>query len=80
VKDVYAVIRQKEAEIELVRRQVQALLAIIPMLVDEIQSTEQVVNRKVPDPPVQHTILLGDRLPELGASATALPRPWSVKW
>jgi hypothetical protein len=74
MKDVYAVLRQKEADIERVRREIQALLFVVPMLVDESQSPEKIVNGKVADPPVQRTILLGDQLPTVGASAPPLLR------
>jgi hypothetical protein len=35
MKDVYAVLRQKEAEILRVRREIEALRSIIPLLADE---------------------------------------------
>ena len=75
MKDVYDVLRQKEADTERVRREIRALLLVIPMLVDERQLPEEVVNEKGPDPVVQRTILLGDQLPNVGAYAPPLQRP-----
>jgi hypothetical protein len=75
MKDVYEVLRQKEADAERVRREIRALLLVIPMLVDERQLPEEVVNKKGPDPLVQRTILLGDQLPNVGAYAPTLQRP-----
>jgi hypothetical protein len=75
MKDVYEVLRQKEADTERVRREIRALLLVIPMLVDERKSPEEVVNEKGPDPVVQRTILLGDQLPNVGAYAPTLQRP-----
>ncbi|MFZ0898143.1 MAG: hypothetical protein WBW98_13635 [Candidatus Sulfotelmatobacter sp.] len=75
MKDVYDVLRQKEADTERVRREIRALLQVIPMLVDERQLPEEVVNEKGPDPVVQRTILLGDQLPNVGAYAPTLQRP-----
>jgi hypothetical protein len=35
MKDVYAVLRQKEAEIMRVRREIEALRAVVPLLSDD---------------------------------------------
>jgi hypothetical protein len=37
MKDVYAVLRQKEAEIMRVRREIEALRAVVPLLSDSGQ-------------------------------------------
>jgi hypothetical protein len=75
MKDVYEVLRQKEADTERVRREIRALLLVIPMLIDERQLAEEGVNEKGPDPVVQRPILLGDQLPNVGAYAPTLLRP-----
>jgi hypothetical protein len=80
MKDVYAVLRQKEADIERVRREIQALLFVVPMLVDESQSPEKIVNGKVADSPGQRAILLGDQLPTVGASTPPLLRLRNARW
>jgi hypothetical protein len=72
MKDVYEVLRQKEADAERVRREIRAILLVIPMLVDERPLPEKVVNEKGLDPLVQRTILLGDQLPNVGAYAPTL--------
>jgi hypothetical protein len=40
MKDLYAVLRQKEQDIVRVRREMQALLAVIPMLADDQSASE----------------------------------------
>jgi hypothetical protein len=40
VKDPHTVLRQKEQEIERVRREIQALLTVIPLLADDQPSSD----------------------------------------
>ena len=40
MKDLYAVLRQKEQDIARVRREMQALLAVIPLLADDLPASE----------------------------------------
>jgi hypothetical protein len=40
VKDLHSVLRQKEQDVERVRREIQALLTVIPLLMDDRPSAE----------------------------------------
>jgi hypothetical protein len=40
MKDLYAVLRQKELDIVRVRREMQALLTVIPLLADDLPASE----------------------------------------
>jgi len=40
VKELHAVLRQKEQDVERVRREIQALLTVIPLLVDDQPSSD----------------------------------------
>jgi hypothetical protein len=58
MKDPYRVLREKEHDVERVRKEIQALLTVIPMLADDQSSADNVmhellvaVSRKSLDPP-----------------------------
>jgi hypothetical protein len=58
VKDPHSVLREKEQDVERVRKEIQALLTVIPLLADEQSSADNVmqelllaVSRKSVDPP-----------------------------
>jgi hypothetical protein len=58
MKDPYRVLREKEQDIERVRKEIQALLTVIPLLTDDQSSADNVmqelllaVSRKSVDPP-----------------------------
>ena len=40
MKELHAVLRQKEQDVERVRREIQALLTVIPLLVDDQPSSD----------------------------------------
>ena len=58
MKDPHSVLREKEQDVERVRKEIQALLTVIPLLADEQSSADNVmqelllaVSRKSVDPP-----------------------------
>jgi hypothetical protein len=58
MKDPYRVLREKEQDVERVRKEIQALLTVIPLLADNQPSADNVmhellvaVSRKSLDPP-----------------------------
>jgi hypothetical protein len=58
VKDPYSILREKEQDVERVRKEIQALLTVIPLLADNQSSADNVMQelllavfRKSVDPP-----------------------------
>ena len=58
MKDPHSVLREKEQDVERVRKEIQALLTVIPLLADDQSSADNVmqelllaVSRKSVDPP-----------------------------
>ena len=58
MRDPYRVLREKEQDVERVRKEIQALLTVIPLLADDQPSADSVmhellvaVSRKSVDPP-----------------------------
>ena len=44
MKDPYVVLRQKEQDMERVRREIQALLVVIPMIIDNEPASDDVMH------------------------------------
>jgi len=44
MKDLHAILRQKEHDVERVRREIQALLTVIPLLADNQPSSDDVMD------------------------------------
>ena len=64
MKDVYALLRQKEADYERVRREVQALLLVIPLLADDPRPWDQSAKEAAAPLVAPQTVLLGGSLPD----------------
>lgn len=44
MKDLHTVLRQKEQDVERVRREIQALLTVIPLLADDQSSSDELMD------------------------------------